>query len=169
MSSVIHQGLWETCRVCNPASESKEKRKWRKPKVTKSATAEIYVRRQVAAELGEDEPTKDEKFALLQKYGVTAPRIDRRVTKPAWKSEVEWKRQLNEFYKATKGLVPQTRTTGSYSTTHSQQAPRSSTPIARPSRYTNPNPWKRDRENRRQDTKGSFRSYGPTRTENSPR
>ena len=108
MSSVIHQGLWATCRVCNPASESKEKRKWRKPKInTKSATAEIYVRRQVSAELGEDEPTKDEKFALLQKYGVTAPRIDRRVTKPSWKSEVDFKRQLNEFYKATKGLVPQ--------------------------------------------------------------
>ena len=85
MADVIHKGLWATCRVCNPASVNTEKRKWRKAKVTGSTTADVYIRRQVAAELGEDEPTKEEKFSLLQKYGVTPPRFDRRVTKPHWK------------------------------------------------------------------------------------
>lgn len=72
-------------------------------------TLDLYVRRQVSAELGDDEPTKDERFILLQKFGVTAPRIDRQMTKPSWMGEAEWKRKLNDWYKSTKGLVPQTQ------------------------------------------------------------
>ena len=161
MADVIHKGLWATCRVCNPASVNTEKRKWRKAKVTGSTTADVYIRRQVAAELGEDEPTKEEKFSLLQKYGVTPPRIDRRVTKPHWKSETEWKRQLAEFYKATKGLVPQT----------SMNAARRSSTLNRPqnlpARTVRAYPKKfRDRP---QDMRTSHRSYGQGRTENRPR
>ena len=71
---------------------------------------DVAVRRQVAAEIGDDEPTKDQKFILLQKYGVTAPRIDRQVTKPNWMGVKEWKRKQNDWFQATKGLVkPQQR------------------------------------------------------------
>jgi hypothetical protein len=66
---------------------------------------DVVIRRQVASDLGEDEPQKDERFQLLQKYGVAAPRIDRLMTKPNWMPVAEWKRKLNDWYKLTKGLV----------------------------------------------------------------
>jgi hypothetical protein len=76
---------------------------------TKGATLDIALRRQVAADLGEDEPTnKNEKYILLQKYGIVSPKIDRGVTKPSWMSIQEWKRKSNDWYQATKGMtVPQ--------------------------------------------------------------
>lgn len=91
----------------------------------KNVPVEVAVRRQVAEEIGEGEPTKDEKYILLQKYGATALRIDRQVTRPKWQTEGIWKRKLNEFIQATRGLVkPQqrprqnfTRTTSTGSTT----------------------------------------------------
>ena len=161
MADVIHKGLWATCRVCNPASVNTEKRKWRKAKVTGSTTADVYVRRQVAAELGEDEPTKEEKFSLLQKYGVTPPRIDRRVTKPHWKSETEWKRQLAEFYKATKGLVPQT----------SMNAARRSSTLNRPQNLPagTVQVYPKKFRDRPQDTRTYQKNYGQGRMENRPR
>lgn len=72
---------------------------------TKHVPLEVGVRRQVAEEIGDAEPTRDEKFILLQKYGVAAPRIDRLVTKPKWMGESTWKRKLNEWSKMTHGLV----------------------------------------------------------------
>ncbi len=71
----------------------------------KNVPQEVAVRRQVAEDIGDAEPTRDEKFILLQKYGVTAPRIDRLVTKPKWMEEQTWKRKQNEWSKATHGLV----------------------------------------------------------------
>jgi hypothetical protein len=105
-TAVLHKGLLEKCRVCNPDLIESDDRK-RRRKTKGEVTLDLYVRRQVAQELGEDEPTKDERFVLLQKFGVTAPRIDRQVTRPKWMKESEWKRKLNEWYKATKGLVAQ--------------------------------------------------------------
>jgi len=71
----------------------------------KNVPQEVAVRRQVAEDIGDAEPTRDEKFILLQKYGVTAPRIDRLVTKPKWMEEQTWKRKQNEWSKMTHGLV----------------------------------------------------------------
>jgi len=73
---------------------------------TKGVPLDVTLRRQVAAELGEDEPTdKNKRYILLQKYGVVTPKIDRLVTKPAFMSEAEWKRKSNEWYQATKGMI----------------------------------------------------------------
>jgi hypothetical protein len=107
MGTKIHQGAWVECKGCNPEAVAKRERKERKDRKPKgSITLDVYVRRQVAAEIGEAEPTKEQKFALLQKFGSMAPRIDRRISKPAWKDDTTWNQQLNEWYKATKGLVP---------------------------------------------------------------
>ena len=109
----IHSGLQKDCRVCTEVQPKKDKRWKRETKekhVTVSGlTADIAVRRMLAAELGEDEPTKDAKFQLLQKYGIAAPRIDRGVTKSKWMSEGTWKIKQSDWFKATKGLVPQDR------------------------------------------------------------
>jgi hypothetical protein len=64
------------------------------------------IRRQMAEEIGEDELSKDFRFGLLQKYGLIAARIDRKINKPLWKSESEWKRQRQEFHTLTLGLMP---------------------------------------------------------------
>src|SRR5208282_3460813 len=87
------------------APKKRVKRTKKKFHSTKGATLDIALRRQVAADLGEDEPTKDQRYVLLQKFGVVSPKIDRLATKPNWMSIAEWKRKQNEFYKATKGLV----------------------------------------------------------------
>lgn len=69
-------------------------------------TLEVNVKRQLSAEIGEDELPQGEKFILLQKYGVAAPRIDRLVTKPTWMEERLWRQKNNDWMRATKGLVP---------------------------------------------------------------
>lgn len=72
-----------------------------------AGTPDLAVRRQIAFELGPDaEPTSDQKFQLLQKYGVAAARIDRGVTKPKWMTEGRWKTLKAEWFQLTKGLVP---------------------------------------------------------------
>lgn len=68
---------------------------------------ERVVRRQVIEEIGDDEDiSKDKRVALLQKYGVMAPRIDRRVTKPSWMESRVWKIKLSEWFQMTRNLVP---------------------------------------------------------------
>ncbi len=85
---------------------------------SQNVPVEVAIRRQVAAEIGEDEPTKDQKFILLQKYGATAPRIDRLATKPNWMGVPTWKRLQNDWFKMTKGLVkPQQMSRGRYGST----------------------------------------------------
>lgn len=108
--AVLHKGLLTECKVCNSTTETQQKRE-RKSRVKTGVSLDVVIRRQVAFDLGEDEPKKDERFQLLQKYGVAAPRIDRSMTKPNWMGVAEFKRKLNDWYKATKGLVaPQQRT-----------------------------------------------------------
>jgi hypothetical protein len=114
MGTKIHKGLWLECKVCpHTEEELKAKREKRerpsfKRKRLSAATADIAVRRQVAYELGgpDAEPTSEQKFQMLQKYGIAAPRIDRAVTKPKWMSDGLWRTKRAEFYQATKNLVP---------------------------------------------------------------
>ena len=106
--SRVHAGLWTDCKNCNPDWKPKKRdRKDVKPKYTSGqVSVDIAIRRQIAAELGDEEPNKDVKFALLQKYGAAAARIDRNVTKPAWQEEKVWNQQKAQFDKTVKGLVP---------------------------------------------------------------
>ena len=116
MATKIHTGLWLECKVCPHTPEELELRKRekrerlnpRRKRMDAGATLDTMVRRQVAYELGgpDAEPTKNEKFQVLQKYGVAAARIDRDIAKPSWMSETTWHQKRSEFYKATKGLVP---------------------------------------------------------------
>lgn len=107
VQAVLHKGLLTECVVCNPPTVAPEKRERRKK--SGKATLDVTIRRQVAFDLGEEEPQKDERFQLLQKYGVAAPRIDRQVTKPKWMGETEFKRKMNDWFKITKGLVVATQ------------------------------------------------------------
>lgn len=101
----IHAGLWVACVTCNPEFKPKREKFVRKEKRTGSMTAEVAVKRQLAAEIGEDEIQSDKKFVLLQKYGVAAPRIDRQVQKPTWMEVKEWRQKQNDWFRATKGLA----------------------------------------------------------------
>lgn len=105
LKTVLHAGLFENCFVCNPAAKRVKEKKTIIRREAGSTVLDTNVRRQIGAEIADDEPTKDEKFQMLQKYGVAAPRIDRQVSKPTWMSEATWKRKMNEFYQATKGMV----------------------------------------------------------------
>src|ERR1700679_1765732 len=95
----IHKGLMVECPMCSPDS-TESRKKFRVRKSKSPATLDIATRRQVAAELGEDEPTKNQRYIQLQKYGVVTPKIDRLVTKPTWMPITEFKRKQKEFYKA---------------------------------------------------------------------
>ena len=112
MSDKIHAGLWLDCKNCN--SDWKPKKRERKTTVRFSGemSVEIAVRRQVAAELGDVEPSKEHKYALLQKYGAVAARIDRKVTKPMWNEEGAnvWNNRVSQWEKVTRGLVPPQQT-----------------------------------------------------------
>ena len=104
MATKTHKGLLAECPVC---SGVQPERKFRRKKTT-GLTAEISVRRQATAELGE-EPTRFQKDAVFQKYGIHDPVIDRNVKKPSWKSEVVWKNELKTWEKETAGLCPRQR------------------------------------------------------------
>ena len=104
MATKTHKGPLVECPVC---SGVQSERKFRRKKTT-GLTAEISVRRQATAELGE-EPTRFQKDAVFQKYGIHDPVIDRNVKKPSWKSEVVWKNELKTWEKETAGLVPRQR------------------------------------------------------------
>ena len=104
MATKIHKGLLAECPVC---SGVQPERKFRRSKRT-GITPEIAVRRQATAELGE-EPTRFQKDAVFQKYGIHDPVIDRNVKKPSWKSEVVWKNEMKQFHQMTEGLVPRQR------------------------------------------------------------
>lgn len=117
MKTKIHSGSWLECKVCPHSAEElaqkreKKERTFRRKRMA-AATVDLAVRRQVAYELGPDaEPTSEEKFQILQKFGVAAARIDRAVTKPKWMTEGLWRTKQAEFKQATRGLVPRDRET----------------------------------------------------------
>lgn len=122
---------------------------------TKNLPLDVAVRRLVAEEIGDVDPTRDEKFILLQKYGVVAPRIDRSVKKPKWMGESEWKRKLNNWFKMTQGLVRRFQ--------NPKSRPQQTQPTGRP----NQRPWKHSKRN--QTTVSTRQNFGPTRTGNSQR
>lgn len=137
---------------------------------TKGVSLDIALRRQVAAELGEDEPTKDQRYVLLQKFGVVNPKIDRLMTKPEWMGVTEWKRKQNEWYKATKGLVApqqQRRSFRPIHTSSTQNLPAGLTVQTYPKKFTT-KPWppkfRKDDRNPRQDTRTSHPNSGRDRT-----
>jgi len=104
---------------------------------------------------------------LLQKYGVTAPRIDRQVTRPKWMGVAEWKRKMNDWYKSTKGMVPQTPPSRTF-------RPRvildkDGKPLARTFQPRKGNPAYTSRFGLHpQDTRAFPRNSGQTRTGNRP-
>ena len=98
MATKTHKGPLVECPVC---SGVQPERKFRRKKTT-GLTAEISVRRQATAELGE-EPTRFQKDAVFQKYGIHDPVIDRNVKKPSWKSEVVWKNELKTWEQRNRG------------------------------------------------------------------
>ena len=123
MATKIHKGSLVECPVC---SGVQPERKFRRSKRT-GITPEIAVRRQATSELGE-EPTRFQKDAVFQKYGIHDPIIDRNVKKPSWKSEVVWKNELKTWEKETAGLCPRQRF---------QESRRGYTPRTASSRYSN--------------------------------
>jgi hypothetical protein len=108
----VHAGLWLDCKNCNPDWKPKKRdRKDAKPRYSGGeVSVGIAIRRQVAAELGEEEPTAAQKSALNQKYGATDPIIDRRVTKPIWQEESVWMNKKAKYDQAVTGLVPREQT-----------------------------------------------------------
>jgi hypothetical protein len=122
--SKIHAGLWADCKNCNVdwTPKKRDRREKKVPVFMGDVSLDVSVRKQVAAELGDVEPTKEQKFALLQKYGVAAARIDRKVTKPFWNNEEEkvWNNRLLQFEKATRGLVPRQQERRAYPSGSSQ-------------------------------------------------
>lgn len=144
------------------------KRVTKKHHTTKNVPVEVSVRRQVSEELGDDEPTKDEKFVLLQKYGVTAPRIDRFVTKPSWMGVAEWKRKQNDWFKATKGLVGSSQRPRSNYRPQPNSHQQHSQPTTRPwrkIRFKNPAAQQRhQQDNRLRGTRESLPNSGPMQT-----
>lgn len=56
-------------------------------------TVDENVRQQMVAEIGEDELTSDQRYMLVQKYGLVIPRINFRnlgIKKPSWMNPLEW-------------------------------------------------------------------------------
>ncbi len=132
----LHGGLMADCAVCTPDRKKKRRDREDKPTRERATTLDGYLRRQMSEEIGEDELSKDFRFQLMQKYGTIAPRIDRRVTKPSWMEESQWKKLRQEFHNLTKGIVPAhqfSQNARSHARSNSQSqtpasAPRSSRP-----------------------------------------
>lgn len=147
-----------------PSAKKTKKRVAKRHFTTKNVPVETSVRRQVAEEIGEAEPTRDQKYVLLQKYGVVAPRIDRGISKPKWMGVSEWQRKLSEWFKMTKGLVkPQQRSKFSRPNPNSQPSSRTSKPwsqIRHKSLVSPKNPL----GIRPQGTRAFQKNSGPTRT-----
>lgn len=85
----------------NPIREEREPKRERRVKDLSGV-----LRRDMSEEVGESELSKEHRFALLQKYGIVAAKIDRKVVRPSWKNEKQFNQELNDWYRATKGLVP---------------------------------------------------------------
>lgn len=96
----MHKGKLADCNVCTPQQDKKR----RERRVKQEATQDVYLRREVATELG-DTGTREQRFQLNEKYGVSAPRIDRNITRPKWMGVNTWIQKKAQWVLATKGLV----------------------------------------------------------------
>ena len=101
----VKKGKWADSPM-NPNRRKPKKDRFVTKKEKKVTDVNGVVRRQMAEEVGKDELSRDKKFALLQKYGIVAARIDRKIERPKWMEMRVWNQMKNEFYRATKNLVP---------------------------------------------------------------
>ena len=169
MGTKIHSGLWLECKVCphtpeelQQKREKRERPTFKRKRVT-AATVDLAVRRQVAYELGgpDAEPTSEQKFQMLQKYGVAAARIDRAISKPKWMSEGLWRTKKAEYFQATKGLVPKDQFKRI-----SQRTPTSNTGAGYSRSHQNN---LNSRDSQQKNSNGYRPSYDRGRTANHPR
>lgn len=61
-------------------------------------TVDDAVRQQIREEIGDAEITEDQKFTLLQKYGIAKPVLDKKLNNPGWVPDIDgggdtWKRR----------------------------------------------------------------------------
>lgn len=103
----VRKGKWADSPA-NPERRQPRKRDFDKaPKRERKVTdLSGVLRRNMAEEVGEAELSKDHRFTLLMHYGIVAPKIDRKVTKPSWMPQKDFNKKLNEWYRDTKNLVP---------------------------------------------------------------
>ncbi|SRR6266496_5839749 len=136
----IHSGLMEKCKQCTPDMKE-DRRELKLRRFSTNVPAEIAVRRQVSAEIEEEDVPREHRYILLQKYGVIDPVIDRRVQKPSWMEKSVWNQKINQWFVNTKGLA------------QASQRPRNKP-------YQKPNLMQSG--SRPQGTKIPSRNYGPT-------
>lgn len=129
---------------------------------TRNVPLDVAIRRLISEELGEAEPTREQKSALLQKYGILAARIDRRITKPYWIGEREWRQRLSNWYKMTKGLVERFQP-------RRPQHPNQGQPQKHQGFKTKPWSHKKGNQQHRPTTPTTRPNSGPTRTGSSQR
>src|SRR5882672_6829446 len=93
----IHAGPMAACRVCTPEQKPK-RRKDLKPKFEAIVGQDVVsaLKRQLNEEVGDDELNQLQQFALLQKFGAVAVRVERKLTKPSWLEEQTWKSRINQ-------------------------------------------------------------------------
>jgi hypothetical protein len=85
----------------------------------KGVSVETAARRQAAAEAAAENPLpKDQKDAILMKFGVKPAVVERNIKMPFWKAdtifqlserktEVVWDHRMQDWYKETKNMIPQ--------------------------------------------------------------
>ena len=83
----------------------------------KGVPVETAARRQAAAEAAQENPLpREQKDAILMKYGVKPPVIERKINMPMWKKDVifqlserevkiVWNHRMQDWFKETKGMV----------------------------------------------------------------
>jgi hypothetical protein len=98
LNDILHKGLWAECKTCNPPKED-EKKEFREKREKREMTPDLFARRLVNQEIGDDEATFFQRSMLLQKYGVSAPRIDKRVNRPFWITDQTWKAKLPIYFR----------------------------------------------------------------------
>lgn len=135
MSTKFHAGKQAECQICNPEVARKRERR-DKPK--RDMTLEVFLRRAVAQEMGDAEVTREQRLALLDKYGVSAPRIDRNIKRPYWVEEKAWMQRKIQWFTMTKGLVPATQQRKSPSNSGNPTKSRPSLSEQKRQQYGNP-------------------------------
>jgi hypothetical protein len=112
----------------------------------KGVSAETAARRQAAAEAAQENPLpKEQKDAILMKYGVKPAVIERGIKMPAWKKgvifqlsergvETVWNHRMQDWYKETKGLTR--NSARGYRPTPPQNLPAGTTVLCYPTKFS---------------------------------
>ena len=106
----VHAGTMATCKVCTPEQKPK-RRKEAKAKFQATTGQDIIsaLKKQLNDEVGDAELTQPQQFALLQKFGAVAVRVERKMEKPEWLEEATWKSRINQWIEITKGTITATQ------------------------------------------------------------